>query len=122
MRTCPQLFSSFTLPPALSDLGGQLRQLIIGPPLSGAIPHFHGRAANTLLVGVKLWLVWPPAQAFFADEHVRTWHVGLRNASTIAARPPPLQFLQEAGDLVVLPEHWGHAVINLADSIAVALE
>jgi hypothetical protein len=122
MRLQPQLFSSYTIPPALADLGAVLRQFIVGPPLSGAMPHFHGAAANQLLVGVKLWLLYPPRHAFFADAHVRSWYEGLRNGSHPGVRPPPLQFLQEAGDLVYLPEHWGHAVVNLADTVAIALE
>jgi len=30
--------------------------------------------------------------------------------------------LQWPGDIVVVPTHWAHATLNLADSIAVALE
>ena len=30
--------------------------------------------------------------------------------------------VQRPGDVVYIPENWGHAVVNLADSIAVAYE
>ena len=35
---------------------------------------------------------------------------------------PHLALLQGPGDLVYVPETWGHAVLNLADAIAVAIE
>ena len=30
--------------------------------------------------------------------------------------------IQEAGDALIVPDSWGHAVINLRSSVAVALE
>ena len=33
-----------------------------------------------------------------------------------------LEVIQEAGDIVFVPEGWGHAILNLEDSIAVAYE
>ena len=35
---------------------------------------------------------------------------------------PPIEFLQEPGDVVYVPADWGHAVLNLEDSVAVAFE
>ena len=57
----------------MSSDGLGLTQLALGPAGSGSPPHFHGRAANGCVVGVKLWLLWPPSSATFADAHVLTW-------------------------------------------------
>jgi hypothetical protein len=199
------LFDALTaaIPSALLAPRNHHRQLIVGPPLSGAMPHFHNPALNLLLVGVKLWVLLPPGNATFGQSHARHWfedsyrrkYAGLpaeglavdaveaaaaallaeegetqtegrlgrkghRGVNWIDTRdgqapdapaaggggehssnqsndlpgisgarwsfcPQPVphyRFLQEAGDLVFVPEHWGHAVINLSDTVAVAIE
>ena len=50
-----------------------LRQFILGPRNSGAPPHFHGQALNSLIYGVKKWFFWPPSSAFFSFKHVSVW-------------------------------------------------
>ncbi len=142
--------------------GTNLRQLIVGPPMSGAMPHLHGSAVNVLFFGLKLWVLFPPESAAFADAHAGLWFTkahlrrfacregggagdageggggggggaqqvpsgGSAAAAAAAAdeallRVPHYAFVQEPGDLVYVPAHWGHAVLNLADSFAVALE
>jgi hypothetical protein len=139
------------------------------------MPHFHGPAVNVLLVGLKLWFLFPPSEAGFSDLHVRRWYetsyhnnatAGGTQACSATERPqsvqwlldkiaehtsvdvdavggsrtpqagsvvevdtdrlastvPHLLFLQEPGDLVYVPSHWGHAVLNLADTVALAYE
>jgi hypothetical protein len=34
----------------------------------------------------------------------------------------PIEVMQEGGDVVFVPEGWGHAVLNLEDTLAVAIE
>ena len=50
--------------------------------------------------------------------------------ATEAAPPPPseealpewVDALQRPGELLYVPESWGHATLSLADSVAVAVE
>lgn len=35
---------------------------------------------------------------------------------------PVFECVQQQGDILVVPESWGHAVVNLQDSVAVASE
>lgn len=94
-------------------------QLALGPSGSGSPPHFHGRAVNGLVVGAKLWVFVPPADAEFADADAAAWGAALhRNAETGRV----LALLQGPRDIVSVPTHWGHGVINLADSLAFAFE
>lgn len=82
-------------------------QFYLGPAGSGAPPHFHGNAVNTLAYGEKRWFLFPPTSAFYtttpaisfvaSDERV--------NAS--------LQCTQRAGDIIFVPSLWGHAVLNV---------
>lgn len=130
-------------PPAFDfGLDASLRQFIAGPALTGAPAHFHGSAWNGLVFGAKLWVLLPPAVAAFSSRHPLLWLLdelpGLveeavrASASPGGARPPhgdatlhgacPLVTVQRAGDVVFVPAGWGHVVVNLADSVAVAVE
>ena len=125
----------------------RLRQFILGPVLSGAHFHFHGSAWNGLVFGLKLWVLVPPHAAFCAALHPLQWIVeftndfnafGSRRDSTSSTSSGgsgnttgttgttgntlPLLVLQRPGEIVFVPEGWGHAVLNLADSIGVATE
>ena len=55
-----------------------LAQLSVGPPLSGAPPHFHKGAINVLHSGLKLWYLVPPGGAAFVDESAVEWCWGGR--------------------------------------------
>lgn len=117
-----------------------VRQIAIGPTGSGAMPHYHGRATNAVAVGCKLWFVWPPCSAFFVEVDALTWlQRGMPSMEPAAAcdaaadtsdageeQPagsvPVYRFMQCAGEVAVVPEGFGHAVINLTPSVAVAWE
>jgi hypothetical protein len=94
-----------------------LSQLIMGPPRSGSALHFHPAAVNFCLLGVKAWVLVPPAAAAFADSSAEHFWRGAR--LNLTGR---LEVLQGPGDMVFIPGLWGHAVINLADSVALAYE
>lgn len=114
------------------------RQLIAGPPLSGAMLHFHDAAVNLLLVGVKLWIFIPPSEASFIDAHAHDfwtkYYLPMFVYSNFSSSPlnnvgytndtVPWHYigLQSPGDLVFVPPHWGHAILNLADTVALAYE
>ena len=99
-------------------------QLAVGPPLSGAPPHLHRAAVNTLLAGLKLWAAWPPGAAFFVDgSSAGEWWAGhLQHGGKGSSSSGHFLFLQGPGEAVYLPPLWGHAVLNLADSVGAALE
>jgi hypothetical protein len=150
------LVSNFSLPPVFGKEGAH-KQFIMGPPRSGAMPHFHGDAVNLLLLGVKLWVLTPPADAAFVDAHAAAWWEDSYlpahrrgNASEAEAEPAEAAVaggqagslaaaladtagaggvgrwhhlaVQGPGDFMYVPTHWGHAVLNLADTFALAYE
>jgi Cupin-like domain len=140
MQMNPSLFSSFfPLHPVFDKGMPGLKQFILGGVGSGSMMHFHGSAVNLLMVGLKLWVLVPPPLAFFARENAFNWfnssyerdflqctHVSVHPTSPSDASTNQctrhISFLQRAGDIVYIPEHWGHSVLNLADSVAVAIE
>eukprot|EP00041_Stephanoeca_diplocostata_P035313 m.1240966 g.1240966 ORF g.1240966 m.1240966 type:complete len:638 (+) comp24673_c3_seq1:246-2159(+) len=98
-----------------------LRQFILGPNGSGAYPHYHNAAANALVYGHKHWFLFPPSTAFFNLTHIRQWTTdGLPQFEDPSSSM--LRCAQQSGDVVVIPDNWGHAVLNEQDSIAVAIE
>jgi ankyrin repeat protein len=102
-----------------------IHQLMIGPRCSGAPPHFHRSAINALAVGTKLWMIWPPTLAFFNRQHIFTWMTNAFNhlaSSNITSITMPMLCIQSAGDAIYIPSDWGHAVINLDDTVAIAVE
>lgn len=115
----------------------RLHQFAMGGALSGAAPHFHGFAVNFLLRGAKLWFLAAPSSAFAqftVQSSLRWWMLRFpkivrqlavhhHRSNTSAAPDHGVRLvLQWPGDVVIVPEHWSHSVLNLADSIAVALE
>lgn len=115
------LLSEFK-PPAVLDeevthISPLKMQFYLGPALSGAPVHFHRNAWNLLIYGQKRWFMYPPDRAFYSKKNVWDWwKESYQNA------PDALECVQHSGDLVFVPDMWGHAVVNLRESVGVASE
>lgn len=88
------------------------------PEGSGSPVHFHTDALNIAIVGRKRWFLFPPAQRFWGAKPAVTWMWEDYRSMEV----PPIEVVQEQGDVVYVPTDWGHAVVNLEDSVAVAFE
>eukprot|EP00633_Aureoumbra_lagunensis_P008734 CAMPEP_0197310136 /NCGR_PEP_ID=MMETSP0891-20130614/8760_1 /TAXON_ID=44058 ORGANISM="Aureoumbra lagunensis, Strain CCMP1510" /NCGR_SAMPLE_ID=MMETSP0891 /ASSEMBLY_ACC=CAM_ASM_000534 /LENGTH=1110 /DNA_ID=CAMNT_0042795639 /DNA_START=226 /DNA_END=3558 /DNA_ORIENTATION=- len=100
-------------------------QFAVGGPGSGAPMHFHNTAWNALIYGTKFWIIYPPAFNVMSNQHIRYWEAKDRLQAELnpyAPQPKPFHCLQRQGDVLIVPELWGHGVINLHTSIAVATE
>jgi len=65
----------------------------------------------------------PGGSSFFSRQHPLTWlFEALRDEENALHAPTYKVALQMPGDVVAVPEHWSHMVINLASSIATAFE
>ena len=112
------------MPPVLGNQEvSVLRQLSVGPPKAGAMPHFHGAAYNALQVGLRRWALVPPSAAVFsrvpALDHFRRLRFGGGGEQEAAEW---VDVVQRPGDVLWVPELWGHATLSLAESVAVAVE
>ena len=101
---------SFVVDPAIRTTS---IQFYLGPEGSGAQPHWHSAAWNWLVHGRKKWLLWPPHEAAYAQRHV---------TASLDALPTPIVCEQRAGDVLVVPELWGHATLNLEPGLGWATE
>ena len=76
--------------------------------------HFHGAAINGLAFGAKLWRLAPPWRATYATAPA---FFAFREEA-----PGARTCVQRAGDVLFVPNNWGHAVLNLRTSVGVAAE
>eukprot|EP01062_Namystynia_karyoxenos_P066860 TRINITY_DN60782_c0_g1_i1.p1 TRINITY_DN60782_c0_g1~~TRINITY_DN60782_c0_g1_i1.p1 ORF type:complete len:622 (+),score=151.07 TRINITY_DN60782_c0_g1_i1:69-1868(+) len=91
--------------------------VLIGPPGSGAAPHFHDALVHTLAYGLKRWYLLPPRDAHYSSSTPGEWAtVGAARFRESGHRV--LECLQHPGDTVWVPDHWGHATLNLEHSVS----
>ena len=125
-----RLLSHFERPPFVEDEQWLLRtdtiQFYLGGAYSGAQPHWHANAWNWLVHGRKRWFLWPPSKAAYSQRHVLDTLVP--HAETAGRMPhfprgqKPLVCEQHAGEVLFVPQLWGHATVNLQPSIGWASE
>jgi histone arginine demethylase JMJD6 len=115
-----QLGGDMFLPSAFADLHIRSVQLIVGPEGSGSPVHFHTGAFNAVLFGRKRWFLHPPSTAYWANKPALPWLMD-GDAHGVGV-DQPLECMQHPGDVLYVPPQWGHAVINVEDVVAVAME
>ncbi|KAJ1438293.1 hypothetical protein B484DRAFT_215197 [Ochromonadaceae sp. CCMP2298] len=114
---------------------GWKSQFYLGPPLSGAPFHHHGPAFNLLQFGRKEWTLLPPGRDIYSSVHPLEWirdggaaaeYFPYKDSTTEAgaagADDIPCSFTQHPGEVLFLPRHWTHQVLNLAESVGFAVE
>ena len=120
------LLKHFSLPsvlnPNVTHISSSKFQFYLGPALSGAPVHFHRSAWNLLVYGEKRWFLFPPNTAFYSKQHVWDWWQNEYIKASSAIHSRALECVQHPGDLVFVPEMWGHGVINLRESVGLASE
>jgi oxalate decarboxylase/phosphoglucose isomerase-like protein (cupin superfamily) len=114
----------------------------MGLPGTGAPLHTHKTAVNVLASGRKLWMLLPPSASVYSTVHPSQLFQGLRGSAqalppwaqgeierTLGRNDPDqplgdaiegaisgaLLCVQEAGDAMLVPGGWAHAVLNLAE-------
>ena len=121
------LLTDFKMPsvldPEATNIDINKLQFYLGPTLSGSPVHFHRNAWNILVYGQKRWFLYPPDKAFYSKQHVWDWwRENHGDGDQGWSETPPLECVQYPGDLMFVPDMWGHAVVNLKESIGLASE
>ena len=103
------------------------RFLSIGGDGVGLPLHSHGATWLALLVGSKLWYLYPPhelparAHATLGVATMRAWREK-RLLEELPAAERPMACTQRPGELLWLPPAWHHATINVGYTIAVGAQ
>ena len=99
------MWDDMTIPDFLAvDVPAQI-QFSAGTNGTGAHPHYHETAFNGLATGRKHWRLFPPSDAFFGRMSGRQLE---EDHADEAAKGRTC--VQRAGDLLYLPNGWGHAL------------
>lgn len=96
-------------------------QWALGTQGSGAPVHFHNTAWNNLFYGMKRWYLFPPSHNLMGKRQVLDW-IEHDLPELKQEGFEPFECVQHQGDVLVVPELWGHAVLNVKTSVAVATE
>ena len=81
---------------------------------SGAQFHFHESALNIQLFGTKRWFLYPPAQST-SNKQMRSGHWFEQIYPNLQPHEKPLEFVQQPGDIAVLPRYLTHATMCLGE-------
>ncbi len=96
-------------------------QWALGGEGTGAPVHFHNSAWNALIYGAKKWVIYPPHLMIMSNKQIldyfETDMVEYRDRGV-----KPHTCVQLAGDVMIIPESWGHGVLNIQESVAIATE
>lgn len=98
-----------------------LYQFFLSANGTGAPLHFHTHAINALVYGRKRWFAVAPRFEVTARQDVAAW-AGDGRTKMEADGVVVHECIQEQGDVLYIPEHWSHAVLNLAESVGIATE
>jgi hypothetical protein len=93
-------------------------QFMIAPKHTGASPHFHNSAVNVLFSGQKMWYMFPPSSNFYSTMPVHQWFERFDKMDS-EHKPQYVQCIQNPGDVVYVPDHWGHAVLSIGEKPAI---
>ena len=105
---------------------------------TGALPHHHQTAFNILVSGRKRWVLFEtdtPMGAKLQDKYSLDYPYGYflnskhwfenEYNTTLAIHKKRggevYEFIQEAGDVVLIPNQWSHTVLNLEESLGITL-
>ena len=100
--------------------------LLVGTRHSAVDFHAHGDAWNLLVVGEKRWSVYPPGGLEAGASNYSNYQGHLHWLRHVlpkhVAHSKPFHCHQQAGDLLYLPEGNLHAVLNLGETVGLAMQ
>ena len=82
--------------------------------------HTHVAAWNALVAGKKLWNIHAPARAITRLDSPRAQ--AARFSKQDQELDAPYRCVQNAGDILIIPYMWSHSVVNLQESIGIAVQ
>ena len=106
----------------------------------GALPHKHTAALNILATGKKRWFLFDASSSNPMGERLQKYYYSAYPYKTNTTSSDWLdkeystslknykdnggevyEFIQEAGDVIIIPNEWSHTVINLDDCLGITL-
>lgn len=123
------------VPPSWSGARFDKHIVYSGLKGTGALPHVHGAALNILVAGTKKWVMFDATTVtgsrlqgrFYKDypygTEITTEEWLRRERAALASHPETVvEITQRAGEGVVVPKGWSHAVTNTEETLGLVLE
>ena len=88
-------------------------QVFFGGDASGATYHWHEAAFNILYVGTKQWKIGPPLYKGITG-------MSAEKVSEVLDEKMSLTCVQKSGDMLYIPNYWGHSTLNHGFTIGAA--
>ncbi|KAL4226395.1 hypothetical protein ACF0H5_014378 [Mactra antiquata] len=96
----------------------------LGMSGSGVSFHKHADAWNGVIYGRKRWFLFPlektPPGGVYPGFTQQEWY--RRIYPLVKPEDKMLECIQEAGEILYLPESWYHGTINLGDTVAIGIQ
>jgi hypothetical protein len=73
------------------------------------------------MYGAKKWLLFPPHNMIMSNQPIMKFYKEDMPKLTLKG-VKVTTCMQTAGDVIIIPECWGHGVLNVQTSVAVAFE
>jgi hypothetical protein len=73
------------------------------------------------MYGAKKWFLHPPRNMIMSNEHILDFYA-LHLPELDKRGIVTTTCVQTAGDVILIPESWGHGVLNIQETISVATE
>lgn len=110
-----------------NETSSSMIQFYLGPILSGAPFHSHGSALNALVYGRKRWSLLPPSKDVYMRLHpalfeLHVYEGKLNDSKLDEYLTNSCHIDQYEGEILFIPRHWSHQVLNLAASVGFAVE
>ncbi|XP_069815241.1 2-oxoglutarate and iron-dependent oxygenase JMJD4 [Dendropsophus ebraccatus] len=80
---------------------------------------FRSYSWSANVCGRKKWLLLPPGQEELLRDDSGNLPYDVTVPSLRKLCPPPLEVIQEAGEIIFVPSGWHHQVYNLEDTISI---
>ena len=126
-RLLQKAFERMNAPSARGKEGASSREIFVnaqwalGGEATGAPVHFHNTAWNALIYGAKKWIIYPPHNMIMSNKQILDFfETDLKDFADRGVHGKGC--VQVAGDVMIIPESWGHGVLNIQESVAVATE
>jgi len=101
-------------------------EFFMGPAGSGAYLHAHAAAWNGIVHGRKRWLMVSPGKLQDTNKLPAgqvpsfEWYKSSYPIWREQLGSHLVEFIQEEGELVFVPDLWGHAIINLEPTVGIS--
>ena len=88
-------------------------QWALGGRGTGAPVHFHNTAWAAVVYGAKKWYLYPPKYRVMSNKQIKKFVETDMIDTSERLDFTPLTCVQTAGDVMIVPESWGHGVLNI---------